>query len=114
MALRVGSSQIATVSTASTSKGFGWLAVFLLPFAGFGIFAGWRVLQRLAQGNWREALFFLLFAVVFGGVGLGGLALVRLGRRKLREQEELKAKHPDEPWHWQKDWSSGRIEDASR
>jgi hypothetical protein len=90
------------------------MALFLLPFAGFGAFAGWQGLRRAAQGNWREALYFMLFAVVFGGVGFGGYALALLGKRKLQEQESLKARHPAEPWLWQKDWASGRVDDASR
>jgi hypothetical protein len=92
----------------------GCAALFLLPFAAFGSFAGWQGLQRAAQGNWREALYFSLFAVVFGGVGFGGMALVLVGKRKLEEQERLKARHPDEPWLWQADWASGRVDDASR
>jgi hypothetical protein len=109
-----GSRQVATTSTASATLGLGCVALFLLPFAGFGTFAGWQALQRGAQGNWREALYFLLFAVTFGGVGFGGLALLRAGKRKLKEQDDLKAKHPNEPWLWQKDWASGRVDDASR
>lgn len=94
--------------------GLGCVALFLLPFAGFGSFAGWEALQRASQGNWREMLYFMLFAVVFGGVGFGGMALVLAGKRKLEEQERLKARHPDEPWLWQADWASGRVDDASR
>jgi hypothetical protein len=109
-----GSDRVATTSPPNTKLGLGCVALFLLPFAGAGAFAGWQGLQRAAQGNWREALYFALFAVVFGGVGFGGLALVLLGKRKLEEQESLKTKHPDEPWLWQKDWAAGRVEDASR
>lgn len=114
MAVTLGNRQVATISTASTTFGLGCVVLFLLPFAGVGIFAGWQVLQRAAQGNWREALFFLLFAVVFGGVGFGGIGLLLAGKRKLKEQEDLKARHPDESWLWQKDWASGRVDDASR
>lgn len=114
MTISFGSKQIAATSTASARFGLGCVALFLLPFAGFGAFAGWQALHRAGQGNWREALFFMLFAVVFGGVGFGGFRLLSLGKRKLAEQEELKARHPHEPWLWRKDWSLGRIDDASR
>src|SRR2546423_2822447 len=73
--ITLGSNRVAASSAASTRLGLGCVALFLLPFAGFGSFAGWQGLQRAAQGNWREALYFLLFAVVFGGVGFGGLGL---------------------------------------
>jgi hypothetical protein len=109
-----GGNRVATTSTPNTALGLGCVALFLLPFAGFGSFAGWQALQRATQGNWREALFFLLFAVIFGGVGFGGIALVLAGKRKLEEQDRLKARHPDEPWLWKKDWASGRVDDASR
>jgi hypothetical protein len=92
----------------------GCVALFLLPFAGAGSFAAWQVLQRASQGNWREALYFTLFAVVFGGVGFGGFVLLLAGKRNLEDQERLKTRHPDEPWLWQKDWASGRADDASR
>ena len=114
MSITLGSNRVATSSTTSSTLGLGCVVLFLLPFAGFGSFAGWQGLQRAAQGNWREALYSGLFAVVFGGVGFGGLALVLAGRGKLQEQENLKAAHPDEPWLWQKDWASGRVDDASR
>jgi hypothetical protein len=114
VSIMFGSHRVATTPTPSTALGLGCVALFLLPFAGFGSFAGWQGLQRAAQGNWREGLFFLLFAVVFGGVGFGGIALVLAGKGKLEEQEKLKARHPDEPWLWQTDWASARVGDASR
>ncbi len=114
MGITLGSNRVATSSTTSSTLGLGCVALFLLPFAGFGSFAGWQGLQRAAQGNWREALYAMLFAIVFGGVGFGGFALVLLGKRKLQEQEALKARHPAEPWLWQKDWAAGRVDDASR
>ena len=114
MSLTFGSNRVATTSATNTTLGLGCVALFLLPFAGFGSFAGWQGVQRAVQGNWREALYFMLFAVVFGGVGFGGLALVLLGKRKIQEQDNLKARHPTEPWLWQKDWASGRVDDASR
>jgi hypothetical protein len=97
-----------------SALGLGCVALFLLPFAGVGVVTAGMAVQRLTQGNWREALFFMLFAITFGGIGLGGLTLTLAGRRKLEEQEALKARHPEEPWLWQKDWASGRVEDAGR
>ena len=69
--------------------------------------------RRVASGNLREAaLFFGLFAVTFGGVGLGGIAAVLAGRR--RQQEALVARYPESPWLWRSDWASGRIVDSGR
>jgi hypothetical protein len=115
--VRVGN-QPAGISPASqglnTSMALGCVALFLLPFAGVGVFAAAQAVRRALSGIWHEALFFSLFALVFGGVGLGGLGLLWVGRGKLKEQEALKARHPDKPWLWQPDWVSGRIEDANR
>jgi hypothetical protein len=114
VAITLGSNRVAVSTASNTTLGLGCVALFLLPFAGFGAFAGWQGLQKAAQGDWHQALFFLLFAVVFGGVGFGGLGLLLVGKRKLREQEDLKSRHPTEPWLWQKDWAAGRVDDASR
>jgi hypothetical protein len=101
-------------TSASTTLGLGCVVLFLLPFAAVGAITAGLAVHRALQENWREMLFFALFAVTFGGVGFGGIALTLAGRRKLKEQEALKARHPNEPWQWQKDWATGRIEDAGR
>jgi hypothetical protein len=114
MNVMFGGNRVATSSTPSTTMGLGCVALFLLPFAGVGVFTAWQALQRVSQGNWPEALYFMLFAAVFGGVGFGGLALTMAGKRNLEEQQRLQARHPDEPWLWKKDWASGRADDTSR
>jgi hypothetical protein len=98
----------------STAMGVGCMVLFLLPFAAVGVVTAGMALQRATRENWHEALFFTLFAITFGGVGFGGIALMLAARRKLKEQEALKARYPNEPWQWQKDWAAGRIEDTGR
>jgi hypothetical protein len=71
-------------------------------------------LRRVAQGNWREGLLLGGGGVLFGGVALAYMAAMLVARRKLQEQAELRSKHPDQPWRWQRDWAEGRIEDSSR
>ncbi len=58
-------------------------------------------------------LFQLLFAVVFGGVGIGMLAGIGLARRNLRREAELQAAHPGEPWKWRPEWHGGVIPGAT-
>jgi hypothetical protein len=94
--------------------GAGCFALFLLPFAAVGMFTSVMAVRRAAAGNWTEALFLGLFALTFGGVGFGGMAAALAGRRKLREQAALEARHPESPWLWRSDWASGRIVDSSR
>lgn len=102
------------MTPANSVLGLGCLVLFLLPFAGIGIFTGIVALQRAAAGNWQEALFLGLFALTFGGVGLGGILAALAGNRKLKEQGVLEARHPSEPWLWRQDWASGRIADTGR
>jgi hypothetical protein len=92
----------------------GCVVLFLLPFATVGVVTATMAVQRVAARNWREALFFGLFAVTFGGVGLGGIAAVLAGRRNLKQQAALVARHPESPWLWRSDWASGRIVDSGR
>jgi hypothetical protein len=88
--------------------------MFLLPFAGVGIVTAVTGLQRLARGDWHEGVVLTLFGVVFGGFAAAGVAAVIIGRRKLKEQDSLRLRHPHQAWLWRSDWSSGRIVDSSR
>ena len=101
-------------SSRNVDRSIGCIALFLLPFAGVGLFTAGMAVQRLAARNWTEALFFGLFALTFGGVGIGGIAAALAGRGKLKVQEALQASHPDSPWLWRHDWASGHIIDSSR
>jgi len=101
-------------SRQNVNLGVGCLILFLLPFAAVGVVTAVMAVQRAAARNWTEALFFALFGVTFGGVGIGGIAAALAGRRKLKEQAALEASHPDSPWLWRSDWASGRIVDSSR
>ena len=40
----------------------GCVTLFLLPFAGVGLFTASMAVQRLIAHNWTEALFLVLFA----------------------------------------------------
>jgi hypothetical protein len=102
------------MTPASTVRGLGCLVLFLLPFAGIGVFTAIQALQRAAAGNWKEALFLGLFGLTFGAVGIGGIAAALAGTRKLKEQSALESRYPDRPWLWRQDWASGRIMDTGR
>lgn len=117
MAVTLGGKPVAgsAASVASnTALGLGCVMLFLLPFAAVGVITAGMAVQRAGQGNWHEMLFFTLFAVTFGGVGIGGIAFMLAARRRLTEQQALKARHPNEPWQWQRDWAAGRIDDTGR
>ena len=99
---------------ATEALGIGCVALFFLPFAIAGGVLLTQSVRRLAQGNWREGLLLAGGGVLFGGVGLAGMAAMWAGRRKLQDQTELRSKNPDQPWRWQRYWAAGRIEDSSR
>jgi hypothetical protein len=98
----------------SPSVGLGCTALFLFPFAVVGVVTSILTVQRAGQADWRQAVFFAVFAVTFGGVGFGGFAALLAGKKKLKQRDALEAAHPDSPWLWQTDWASGRIDDNSR
>lgn len=102
------------MTPANSLLGLGCLVLFLLPFAGIGVFTAALALQRASAGIWHEALFLGIFALTFGGVGVGGIIAALAGSRKLKEQAALEARHPSEPWLWRPDWAAGRIDDTGR
>ncbi len=95
-------------------RDIGCVVLFLLPFAGFGLFAAVQAVRTASAGDVGQAGLLAIFALVFGGVGIGGIAGVLAGRRKLAEADALRANHPESPWLWRTDWAAGRIEDSGR
>jgi hypothetical protein len=94
--------------------GFGCVALFLLPFAAAGVFAGIQGVRSAVSGDWGQAGLLAIFALTFGGVGFGGLAATLVGRRRALEAAALKARNPAAPWLWRPDWAAGRVDDSSR
>ncbi len=106
----------ATTATApaGTAVAFGCLVLFLLPFAGFGVYAAVMAARAARLGDWAQAGYASIFMLVFGGVGLGGIAAVFAGRRRALEVQAREARQPDAPWLWREDWAARRITDGSR
>jgi len=59
----------------------------------------------------RWGLFALMgvFSLLFTGAGVGMMAAGFWGKRKVVEQEQLEAQHPEAPWRWNSDWTDGRV-----
>jgi len=102
------------MSGKAPAAGAGCLLLFLLPFAAVGVVTGYQAVRFAAAGDWEQAGFMSIFALTFGGVGIGGIVGANVGRRKLAERAALEARHPDAPWLWRSDWAAGRIEDSNR
>lgn len=98
-------------SPASIAVAYGIVGIFALPFAGFGLFAGWMALQQAASPNpnWNQVAYAMMFALIFSGVGFGLLALLAFGRKKQKVIDAAKAAYPDSPWMWRPDWAQGRV-----
>jgi hypothetical protein len=84
----------------NTALAMGCGVLFLLPFAGVGVFTTVQALRAAAAANWSQAGFFSIFALTFGGVGFGGLVALAAGRRRLADAETRQTRNPDAPWLW--------------
>jgi hypothetical protein len=98
----------------SPAVALGCMALFLFPFGAAGISGVLVGAKRAIDGNIHDAAAPLLVGSVFTLVAGAGYTALLLGRRKLQEQEQLKARHPDQPWLWRPDWATGQIRDGMR
>ncbi len=86
------------------------LALFATPFAAVGVGMGWSAVQGLlSEGATRDVALHAIFALSFGGVGLGLWALLPHLRRKQVDEHARRQQSPDRPWLWREDWAGGRI-----
>jgi hypothetical protein len=99
---------------ASPALALGCMALFLFPFGAVGISTVLVGAKRAIQGNIHDAGVLLLVGSVFTLVAGAGYTALWLGRRTLQQQEQLKARHPDQPWLWRPDWATGQIRDGMR
>ncbi len=63
--------------------------------------------------RWEMVAFKTIFAVAFGGVGFGLMALGLFGARKAKEEKKRAASHPGKPWLWKSEWAEGWIPSSS-
>ena len=66
------------------------------------------------QMRWGLFSIMGLFALVFGGIGIGLMVVGVWGKRSIEEEENLTALNPTEPWRWKREWSDGRISAAGK
>jgi hypothetical protein len=85
----------------------------MVPFAAGGVFAAAMAARAVEQGDWVQAGFLGIFALVFGGVGFGGILSVVRGRSAVEAALAREARYPEAPWLWREDWAARRITDSS-
>ena len=64
--------------------------------------------------RWEMLLFYSAFVVTFGGAGVGLVGAGIWGVRKTREENQLRAQYPDQPWQWNREWASGEIRSSTK
>lgn len=92
----------------------GCQVLFALPFAAGGLVAAVVAAGKLLARDWKTAGFLGVFALAFGGAGIGLVAAALAARRQAERRALAAERHPAEPWLWRPDWAQGRIEDAER
>lgn len=99
----------------TTSKlGLGCLIAFLTPFALVGVFSLAGAIRQIAAGQIGDAAFMSIFAIMFGGVGVGGIFFVIRAHRRHLEHVERLNQLGDEPWRIRDDWASGVLTHDSK
>ena len=83
--------------------GTGCLALFGLPFAGFGVFALVQFVREAQAGKLQQAAMLAIFGLVFSSVGFGLMAGAVYARRRLKQDADKRARNPDPPWLWRDD-----------
>ena len=96
---------------ASVRTAVGCAVLFLLPFAAVGVGTAVAAVRAGAMRDWGQAGFLSIFALTFGGVGIGGIVTVLRGRRGAEAALAREARHPEAPWLWREDWAARRITD---
>lgn len=70
------------------------------------------VLNRELRWGWTALM--LLFPLLFGGAGIGIIAMGYQGTKIARHEGRMADTYPDQPWLWRPDWAEGRAESQSR
>ena len=98
------------------NRGAGCIIAFATPFAATGLFVLAVAIQRLMTPGHdrREAIATLAAGIAFTLAGGGLIAAGLAGSRRLKASDALRAAHPDSPWMWRTEWSTGRIPDLGR
>ncbi|MBN1674959.1 MAG: DUF3592 domain-containing protein [Kiritimatiellae bacterium] len=55
-----------------------------------------------------------VFGLLFGGVGVGIIAMGLYAYRRGAKETALQAEHPEEPWRWKPEWQDGVIKAADK
>jgi hypothetical protein len=88
--------------------------LFFVPFIAFGVGVMALAVAKFVGGERAGAAALGFFGLVFGIVGVSGLAAVVAGRRESQRRGRAQEQYPDEPWRWRQDWAAGQAKDVHR
>jgi hypothetical protein len=97
------------VATTKPQSGNTLLYAFGMPFCFFGVAMLGLALYQARSGSTGLAAFGALSGFIFAGIGIGILLTLRHGVRAQASIDRLRAQHPDAPWLWREEWTTGRI-----
>jgi hypothetical protein len=91
--------------------GAGCITLFALPFLLVGVSAAVELVRGLAGRNpsGMPPGFAAVFALGFGGAGIGMIAAGRYGVARATRAAENLSSRPDQPWLWREDWAHNRA-----
>lgn len=93
--------------------GAGCLIVFALPFLLMGTGSVVAFVRGLVRGGEMPValgIVGMIFAAIGGAVIVGAL----IARKRALRVDELRARHPGQPWMWNEEWASRRVGDSNR
>ncbi|HEY0159172.1 MAG TPA: hypothetical protein VGF28_17935 [Thermoanaerobaculia bacterium] len=94
--------------------GAGCLILFGLPFAVLGTWSLIGFVRGVRNGALPEQMFMMgVIGLVFCLAGFGLILGALFGRRSSARLDELRARHPGQPWMWNEEWASRRVTDSS-
>jgi hypothetical protein len=64
--------------------------------------------------RWGLFAFMMVFPLMFGGVGAVLMGVSIFGASRIKDQNRRQQRHPEEPWRWRPEWSTGEIQCESR
>jgi hypothetical protein len=98
----------------STKAAAVFLALFALPFCGFGLGAFFSGMRQVSAGGSKQNWGLMLFGLVFAAIGFALLAAVVLGLKKLKQGTGSQTTNAAQPWLVREDWAQGRANSKTR
>ena len=107
---------ISLTSPAGKGERLGYVivVVFLSLFALVGVVTAVFAVRSFLDEDFGKGAFLSIFALVFGGFGIGMTAFMLEARKKARKSLELRALAPGEPWKWREDWAEGTARSSTK